>query len=360
MKRLSLFHKTLLITNFLVAALLLAAYGAPFISPASFWPIAFAGLGYPVWIGVNLLFVLYWILFKKRWFWLSLGVLLVGFPYHLDFFRIDLSSGPQDDAGKPLKVMSFNVRLFGLYRWGANKETRDRILRFLENERPDIACFQEYFFSKEDGYFDTRAPLKESLGTGHHHQAFAHSASDEHFFGIATFSKNPILNRGRIPFPEGQKNICIYSDLLVEEDTIRVYNAHLGSIRTRGEKLNSLKGWLSILGKLKRAFIRRAEQTDRIMAHMKGSPHPIVLCVDMNDTPISYAYERFDAFLKDSFSQSGSGLGRTYRGELPSFRIDHIFHSEELHSFDHEVIDKKLSDHRPVQCKIQLKGEEDR
>jgi endonuclease/exonuclease/phosphatase family metal-dependent hydrolase len=317
--------------------------------------MAFAGLAYPIWTAGNFLFVLYWILFKKRWFLLSTGILLIGIPFHSGFFRIDSSSGELSKAGDPLKVMSFNVRLFGLYKWGSNKETRDRIFRFLESEQPDIACFQEYFYSREKGYFDTKAPLRERLDADRVHQAFAHSGGEKHFFGIATFSKNPIIEKGRIEFPEGQKNICIYSDLLVQGDTIRVYNAHLGSIRTRGDKLNSLKGWRSILGKLKNAFIRRAEQSERISSHMQDCPHPILLCVDMNDTPSSYAYQRFASFLEDSFIRSGSGFGRTYRGKMPNFRIDYIFHSRDFHSFDHQVRPEELSDHRPVQCKVQLK-----
>lgn len=358
MSHLSRFHKILLWLNLLFGLGTLACYLAPFTSPKTFWPIAFAGLAYPIWTIGNLLFCLYWILFKKRLFLISLGLLLIGIPYHNDFFRIDVSSGAMEGAKHPLKVMSFNVRLFGLYEWGSNKDTRDRILNFLEAEQPDIACFQEYFYSKEDGYFDTKGPLTERLKAANCHQAFAHAGGDKHFFGIATFSSRPIVERGRIEFPKGQKNICIYSDLEVQGDTIRVYNAHLGSIRTRGDKLNSFEGWRSIIGKLKHAFIRRAEQSERIVAHMKDCPHPIILCSDLNDTPNSYAYQRFASFLKDSFKMSGSGLGRTYRGHMPSFRIDYIFHSKEIHSFEHEVIQEKLSDHRPIQCKIQLKKEE--
>ena len=353
--QLSLFHRILFWINMLAVVGLCSAYLAPYISPSSFWPIAFAGLGFPILVILNFIFVLYWIFVKKRLFWIPLGLLIIGYPYHRDLFRIDLSDGPIEKGGEPLEVMSFNVRLFGLYKWDSNKSTRDRILRFLRAEQPDILCFQEYFYSKEKGYFDTKEPLQEQLDADAFHHAFAHEAGGKHYFGIATYSTEPIVEKGRVSFPEGQKNICIYSDLLLADDTVRVYNAHLGSIRTRGDKLHSFEGWRSILGKLKGAFVRRAEQVDRIVAHMKESPHPIIMCGDLNDTPTSYAYGRFDRFLKDSFTESGNGLGRTYIGDMPSFRIDYIFHSKGIHSFDHEVIPETLSDHRPVQCKVQLK-----
>ncbi len=352
---LSRFHKILFGVNLAFVLALGIAYLAPYVSPVGFWPIAFAGLGYPVLAAFNFLFVLYWILFKKRLFWISLAILILGYPYHRDFFRVDLTDGPIEKGSEPLQVMSFNVRLFGLYKWNSNKDTRDKIFRFLRAEQPDIVCFQEYFYSKKEGYFDTRKPLQNHLKAEHYHHAFGHAAGKKHYFGIATYTRAPILQKGRVPFPKGQKNICIYSDLEVAGDTIRVYNAHLGSIRTRGDKLNSFKGMRSIFGKLKGAFVRRADQVDRIVAHMKKSPHPMILCSDLNDTPVSYAYGRFDAFLKDSFTQSGNGMGRTYIGDLPSFRIDYIFHTDGIHSFDHEVLSKALSDHRPIQCKIQLK-----
>ncbi len=354
--RLSLFHRTFLILNLLLVLITFSAFLAPYISPANFWPLAFMGLSYPLLILGNFLFVLYWILFKRRLFFISLAILIIAYPYHRDLFRIDLTGSDRQKGERSLQVMSFNVRLFGLYEWGTNKKTRDRIIRFLQAEQPDLLCIQEYFYSKEKDYFDTRAPLKKALEADQVHQEFAHEASSKHYFGIATYSKRPIVGKGKVEFPKGQKNICIYSDIAFSEDTVRVYNAHLGSIRTRGDKLNSFKGWRSIVGKLKRAFVRRAEQVDRVVTHMKRSPHPIILCGDLNDTPISYAYNRFDAFLQDSFTESGSGFGITYRGEMPSFRIDYIFHSEDLRSFDHEVIPEELSDHRPIQCKVQVEN----
>lgn len=350
------FHKLIFYLNLLLVLGTIGCYLAPWISPVSFWPIAFLGLGYPVLMSANLLFVLYWILFRKRLFWISLVLLLIGIPFHDDHFRIGSGNEEIEKGSEPFRIMSFNVRLFGLYEWGSNKDTRDRIFRFLEAEDPELICFQEFFYSSEPGYFDTRDTMQSFLKAEHYHDAYAHQAGNKHFFGIASFSEGPILERGQVEFPNGHQNICIYSDILLRGDTVRVYNAHFASIRSRGSGLDSVAGWSRILRKLKRGFIQRAGQVERVVEHVQASPHPVILCTDLNDTPSSYAYQQLASVLEDSFIESGSGLGRTYIGKLPSFRIDYIFHSEEIHSFDFETLPEELSDHRPIQCRMQLEG----
>ena len=84
--------------------------------------------------------------------------------------------------------------------------------------------------------------------------------------------------------------------------------------------------------KIKDGFQRRAAQADSIHKSIKASPYPVSLCGDFNDTPASYAYETIRGDLRDAFIESGSGLGQTYIGDFPSFRIDHIFYDPSLTS----------------------------
>ena len=150
--------------------------------------------------------------------------------------------------------------------------------------------------------------------------------------------------------------------MVLQEDTFRVYNAHLASIRfgdadyrfvkdldtdTRGDSLRS--GGLRILKRLRDAFIRRADEVDRIVAHMAESPHPIIFCGDLNDTPMSYSYHTLrDAGLMDAFVESGRGVGHTYIGDFPSFRIDHLLHGPEMEAYDFRTLPEELSDHRAI------------
>jgi endonuclease/exonuclease/phosphatase family metal-dependent hydrolase len=104
--------------------------------------------------------------------------------------------------------------------------------------------------------------------------------------------------------------------------------------------------------KFKAAFQMRAEQVREIRSHINASPYAVIVCGDFNDTPISYAYQQLRGNLKDAFVSSGSGIGRTYIGKLPSFRIDNVFHSEEFESFNFQTSDFRMSDHLPVSCTL--------
>ena len=68
----------------------------------------------------------------------------------------------------------------------------------------------------------------------------------------------------------------------------------------------------------------RAHQAEEIQRHIDGSPYPVILCGDFNDTPLSYTYRQLSRKLTDSFIEKGRGIGNTYIGGFPSFRIDYV------------------------------------
>ena len=49
---------------------------------------------------------------------------------------------------------------------------------------------------------------------------------DGNNYGIATFSKFPIVNKGFIKF-ENTANLSMFCDIKINQDTIRIYNNHL-------------------------------------------------------------------------------------------------------------------------------------
>jgi endonuclease/exonuclease/phosphatase family metal-dependent hydrolase len=76
------------------------------------------------------------------------------------------------------------------------------------------------------------------------------------------------------------------------------------------------------------AFAMRARQAEILREHIAASPHPVIVCGDFNDTPLSYSYRLMSKGLKDSFMEKGWGLGTTYAGALPALRIDYILCSQ--------------------------------
>jgi endonuclease/exonuclease/phosphatase family metal-dependent hydrolase len=86
--------------------------------------------------------------------------------------------------------------------------------------------------------------------------------------------------------------------------------------------------------------------------HILKSPYPVIVCGDFNDSPVSYTYQKISANLKDAFLESGTGLGSTYSGRFPSYRIDYILHNPQLSCYQYANPKMGLSDHQPVICKM--------
>lgn len=367
-KKPSFLSRIIWIVNWIVAAALVLGWSSIYVSPQQFWPLAFFGLVFPFILFANGLFLLYWLL-RRRWhFLLSLLVIcLCGYPILRSIqFR---SADGAVSADQPLKVMSYNVRLFNLYNWKHNTEVRNQILDFLADENPDIICFQEFFHSSDKFYFNTLDTLLSLQDARNLHTRFTATVKAKHHFGIATFSRFPIITRGEVAFENGGNNICIFTDLLVRGDTLRVYNVHLASIHLGREDYqfideigdnnnqDRLAGGLKIVKALKRAYVKRAVQAETLAKHIAECPYPLMVCGDFNDTPSSYTYQTIASQLQDAFMESGSGFGNTYNGRLPSFRIDYLLHSPELQSHGFRTVRKDLSDHFPVIGYLDFKAE---
>lgn len=359
----NLFLRILFLLNILVSLAMLGAYLSTHISPADFVYLAFLGLSYPVWLVCTFLFLIFWLFFRKKWALISLFTILIGFNHLRHFAAFTFI---QPELQNPVKIMSFNVKIFNLYDVEHRIETRNNVFSFLKSEAPDIICFQEFYHQEGGTEFVTRDSMIELLGTSHYHERYTHNLSKKRYFGVATFSKYPIVNKGEIPFENDANNFCIYSDIVIGEDTLRVFNAHLGSIRFQqndyevfdenapADRYLDTGNEERILGRLKIAFEKRAVQAELVAAQVEQSPYPVLLCGDFNDTPVSYCYRQFNRLLNDAFVESGNGIGTTYVGEMPSNRIDYIFHSPSVISSRFTTYPVEFSDHRPVSCLVDL------
>jgi endonuclease/exonuclease/phosphatase family metal-dependent hydrolase len=327
------------------------------VSPRSAEYLAFLGLGFPVWLFIATVGLVY-ALVRRRWL---MAVIVVGvFIWHADFIERTIGIGSTDEANgdHDVSVMSYNVRIFDLYNWSEGSITRDKIFNFLDEHPVDVLCFQEFYHTDQEGVFETRDTMVTFLDNVYVHERYTHEMTGQQYFGVVTFSRYPIVERGELAFASDANNYCIYSDILVDDDTLRVYNTHLASIRFQKEDYAALEDGPNsedakrLAGRLGVAFRKRATQAEKIAQHIAMSPHPVVLCGDFNDTPVSYAYEILSSGLEDAFTSGGRGLGTTYIGKLPIFRIDYVLHSEDLAVTDFVTHDVRFSDHRPVEAHL--------
>jgi len=367
LKKIKFIGKLLFFSNIVLAIATLLAYVSPSVSPNLFWPVAFFGLALPYLLLLNFIFLLYWVFRGKTRLFLSLTVLILGYKSIPNFVQLRFDS--DNTTEEYFKVLSFNVRVFDLYMWSKDRSTRNKIFDFLAEEDPDILCLQEFYHtdSPDSNYiFTTLDTLKEFLSAKNYNVYYTSTLRDVDHWGLITFSKYPIIGKGFVPFAVKDDNACFYTDVQIEDQTIRIYNTHLASIKlnkhdykamqeiNKNEYSVDLNKEAMLLNKIKYGFIRRASQADSIKKSMKASPHPVILCGDFNDTPASYAYNTIKGDLMDAFVESGSGLGRTYIGEFPSFRIDYIFHDKSIQASNFFTHPEKLSDHHPISAKFKI------
>jgi endonuclease/exonuclease/phosphatase family metal-dependent hydrolase len=365
-RRPSRWHLPLWWANLIAVVVLLITYLAPHLSPKNYWMLALLAMTYPFQLLFHLGFLVYWGFFRRKRMLLSATALLLGWGHVGDHVQLSGRDAPATaDVGEGLKVMSYNVRVFDLYNWTGNKVTRASMMDLIEREDPDILCLQEFFDAQKKPHYGNLEHITEALGYPHVNVRYNVTTKRGFRFGITTFSRYPIVDKGHIGFADNPENQCIWSDIAIGPDTIRVYNAHLASYHfgdaeyrflesldadTHQDTLKS--GGMRILKRLRKGIRLRADEVEQIAEHMRKSPYPVLYCGDMNDVPMSYGYGLLREQLQDAFVESGSGAGGTYIGRLPSFRIDHILHSPDRESWSFTTHSEELSDHRAISCMI--------
>ena len=337
-------HYIIFFLNIIVLFTLSFALVSPFVSPNIFWPISFFGLFFPLIVCMIFGFTLFWIFQNKKFIWINLIFLLFSSPYIIRF----VSYNKNTEVNEGVKIMSYNVRLFNKWGWINEKNVDEKIISFVNNEKVDIFCIQEYYNPREDLNFNFK----------YSHIGIQKNKENWH---MAIYSSYPQINKGTVHINGSEmNNTCIFSDIIVKQDTIRVYNIHLASNFfqkkdfdniTSTEKNKVKNGLIGISKKLKRSFERRGSEVDQIKEHIRKSPYSVIICGDFNDTPVSYAYQELSKKRNDAFIKSGNGIGSTYT-KIPTLRIDYILYDNNLYSSDFITYNTGLSDHRAISCTI--------
>lgn len=361
----SILRRFWFVINIVLVFFLLLSYLAIYVSPVKCWYLAILGLAFPYLALLNILFLFSWLLRGRKHVMLSLIALIIGWNHHVAVLQIPIGKvfgfkpSKEELAEPKIKIVSYNVRSFNFFEWNKNKAAREQIMDFIYSEKPDIICFQEYFIElegkKKKKLFNPEVILKK---WPYHYASLKPAPNGK--FGIAVFSRYPIINKGDFKFKESD-NLTIFVDLKINKDTIRLYNNHLQSYRfdkndyalvdsfnVAGGHSKQVSGVMRIGSRLKRAFIQRSMQTDTVASHAAKSPYPIIICGDFNDTPNSYTYQQMKGNCKDAFIEAGWGISNTYAGNFPSFRIDYILHSASYKAISYHSPRVTYSDHYPV------------
>jgi len=334
MKKKSGVNSFIFFLNTLVALLLLGAYFLPFLSPINIPAIGIISLVFPIVYFINILFFLYWLLGLKKKAILSLIIVIVGFPYLNNIVKF---SDKQVLLSDDVKVMSYNVRLLNYYNFIKDKETGDKIVKFVKDKNPDILAMQEYCTDTKL-VFDF--PYKHIK-----------TQNPSSIFGLAIYSKYPIIKKGSLDFNSVANN-SIFVDVIIKKDTVRVYNVHLESLKINPNKENfGEKSSEKLLSRMKHTFQQQAIQVEKILNHQSKWKGKSILMCDLNNTPFSWVYQKLTVKKKDAFEEAGKGFGKTYNHLFP-LRIDYILTSPEIEVNHYKRFSVNYSDHYPIMARL--------
>jgi endonuclease/exonuclease/phosphatase family metal-dependent hydrolase len=338
-------------------AFLLIAY-SPYIHPAAHPVESCMGLAFPIFLIVNVSFVLFWAVAYWRYALLSMLAMLIGCGAIRTY--IPLHGTTKELPEEAIKLLSYNTMQFGGLEL---TDEKNEVMEYLKNSDADIICLQEYSEGAK-GQLTARMIFE---------QLKEYKYTDVHSVGmggnrVALFSKFPIISASRVDYESNNNGSVVY-DLRVGNDTVMLINNHLESNKltqadkemyhemlTERNRETVESGTKYLLRKLADASALRSHQADTIAALIERSQRKyIMVCGDFNDTPISYAHRRIGENLRDAFVSSGSGFGISYNRNRFCFRIDHILTSKSIKAYnctvDHSI---KASDHYPIWCYLTL------
>lgn len=343
MRNLRWFDKVLFFLNALFAVALLFSYLLPYIPPSTFALLSVLSLAVPLLILINAVFLIYWLLRLKRQVLMPLVVLLLGFNHITSIY--EFSTPEDDEAESGFEVMTYNVRQFNQFKWSEEIDIPERISQFIEEEDPDILAMQEYY----------KGELEIAFKFPHKYIKQKDNGAE---FGLAIFSKHPIVNSGSLNFPTPSNNNAIYADIVVKQDTVRVVNVHLQSFTVKPNMSNldmEREEGKRVFRGMGQTFVRQQEQMEMVLSLLQETPYEAVIMGDFNNTAYSYIYRKLKSHdFNDAFKEEGNGFGRTYDFKYFPLRIDYIFPGPGLETTSFETFGVEYSDHYPIKATLRL------
>lgn len=359
-----------MIINMIIAALFLFACINPAINPQS-WPlVSLIGLAFPFLLFFLLFFLVWWLLIRREWALIPAIAILLGGGQIMNFFAFNAfaSSFKAEKKENHIRIASWNVARFieMIRNNNMGSQTRYKMLQQIRQVNADILCLQEFSSSINPDWYNNIVAVSKGLDYPYYY--FSHDWDGDRLFnGSVIFSRFPIADTGMVRFPRPTlPEALVFVDIQRGEEQIRVYTTHLQSNQFRKEdisKIQELKGGKGIWGnathifaKLATAIEHRGIQADVVNDIVKNSPHPAVLCGDLNDIPNSYIYNKVRGNMQDAFLKKGFGIGRTYNSISPTLRIDYIFADKQFTIGQFDRITTNYSDHYMIVADMELKS----
>lgn len=367
------------ILTLIVCLLLISSAFSDAISPNTWIIPSFLGIGFGILLIVSWCWAIV-LLLTRRWYCLiamAVAMLIVCVPawrlcpLHLGSGNSAVTqtvNGREIDVIERVKVLSYNTCLMGQARMSDLRQPVP-VVELVRESGADIVCLQEYTFATGGGHTADR--IRRELKDKYPYYDYT-----PYFYsgvcGLALYSRYPIRKGERIDKDSRAYSPATYYQLEIGGQRVGLVNMHMQSNNFAKEdrilykemvghfRADSLRRVRSgLMHSLAVAWRLRATEAEKIRDYLvQNHPQdmPLMICGDMNDTPVSYCSRTMRSVgLDDTWSELGFGPGITYHEYRFWFRIDHIFHSEGLRPLQMDVLKNiEYSDHYPIEATFQL------
>lgn len=347
------FLKMMAGANIVTVIIMLLVGMAGRLSPAEHPMLTNAGLLYPVFLLINLAFMIFWLTFH----WKGVLIPIVGYLLCYGSLRVYLPLNmPADAPDDAIKVMTYNVCRFA--KGSIRDDGTNPVIEYIKQSGADIVCLQE-----ASSVLISQKDISRELSKVYEYG----DTVVRHYSGntIAIYSKYPIVGKERIEF-DSKWNISAAFKVLIDGDTVMVVNNHLETNKLLEDEQQKFKKMMKgddnrdevvstsrlLISRLAEAAVIRQPEALAVAAYIRmHEGMPMIVCGDFNDNPLSYARRVVANGLTDCFVTTGLGLGWTFNKSGMYVRIDNIFCSQHWEPYRCHVDRKNdASDHYPVVC----------
>lgn len=285
------------------------------------------------------------VLLKKRWAGLIFLVVVILFFITLGdvSMRFVTTKSLDKEAGyEKLSVLTYNVRY---YSFGIEK-----IADFLDETHADVYLLCESVLDEQrKNYLEENLPEYSLISDNGH--------------DTAILSRHPVLRYEIVQLPSFLASLSGSNDL--EELTRK--NQHRAFVHAvidlNGTPVNVLSVRL-IAGRAKDKSIKESYKWGRYLLQAQEQEQqtflnyisklngPIVFGGDLNAPSSARVIKNFRKIARDAYLSDHLFGNFTFRTNMPSMRLDYIFHTPDLITVDSKIIRTRLSDHFPVKCDL--------
>lgn len=311
----------------------------------------------------------------KRWRWMGaiLIVAATGVNWYTECLPVRWGGGKEKGN---FKILTYNIYTASDYFTSVIDDPKE-LTDFLKAQGADVIVFEEY-------YGDRCVALRKQL-----EDVYPYVEYQKYLCSQAVYSKYPLSNWNEMMIDFENNVLDEYRFNRAKQlddkramdprrgiasvtvnlpgDSIRLVTCHLASTNFELAK-DALNDSVSFGQKVKTVakslaagFLEREVEAEYVMNEVKEYGKQGVKTIvlgDMNSVPGSSVLKIFrrGGILKNAWWERGSGLGLTFHEHrVMHFRLDHIFHTDDLEINNIRVIDADYSDHKPVVAEFQIK-----